>query len=65
MLTGNARIPTGEEFARNVLEKRDWVASEIAKMKDGGTPAREIRAWEKEQKSFNKMIADYGLERFA
>lgn len=65
MLTGNARIPTADEFARNVLKQRDWVASEIAKMKDCDTPARDIRAWEKQLRGYEKLIQSYGLERFA
>lgn len=60
-----ARLPSERELARDALRSRDWVVSEIAKLKDDGAPACEIRAWEKHLRSREKLIKDYGFERFA
>lgn len=57
------RMPTREEFALNVLKQRAR-AAEMQEEARGSASAREVRSMEKVVKDYDKMIADYGLERY-
>jgi hypothetical protein len=57
-------MPTPEEFARSILCMRDEARVYQAEAERVGNE-REARAFGRELRKVEKMILDYGLERYA
>lgn len=57
-------IPSPEEHAKAMLRMRGEIAGFLEEARDSGN-RREARKWQAELRKFDKLIADYGLNRYA
>ncbi len=52
-----------EEFAKSILEKRSFIAEQLEQARAKGNRGK-IRSWESMFRKAEKLISEYGLERY-